>query len=184
MSAINLTVQALVIEAREMNNADRLPRSFGSTGARLRRRRVGEHFASNTALALLLAALGACASPASPEANAPSSGTEGENEGDSELLPLSTSRGTATSPAPSASPPEATPNATVEPHGVPAYVGDHPCKSTSLSVEPVISACREGGRTAAKQVMKGAIAKAREADTDLKCASCHVDLNRYGLKPN
>jgi hypothetical protein len=32
--------------------------------------------------------------------------------------------------------------------------------------------------------MKDAIAKAREADTDLKCASCHVDLNRYGLKPN
>jgi len=58
------------------------------------------------------------------------------------------------------------------------------CTTTEFNYPAVQSACTEGGRSAVKKIMQGAIAKAKRAGTELKCASCHIDQKDFGLRPN
>jgi hypothetical protein len=98
--------------------------------------------------------------------------------------PTPASAAAAQTASPSKTKPKATEAARPHAADTAAYSGPAPCQSKTLTLEPVITACRQGGRNAAKQVMKGAVAKARAAGTTLGCPSCHVDMNRYELKPN
>jgi hypothetical protein len=59
-----------------------------------------------------------------------------------------------------------------------------PCATTEFNYPAVKAACDEGGRSAVKKIMKGAIAKAKRAGTELKCAGCHIDQKDFGLRPN
>jgi hypothetical protein len=59
-----------------------------------------------------------------------------------------------------------------------------PCAATEFNYPAVKAACADGGRSAVKKVMQGAIAKAKSAGTELKCAGCHVDQKTFGLRPN
>jgi hypothetical protein len=59
-----------------------------------------------------------------------------------------------------------------------------PCATTEFHYPAVQAACGEGGRKAVKKIMQGAIAKAKRAGTELKCAGCHVDQKDFGLRPN
>jgi cytochrome c len=59
-----------------------------------------------------------------------------------------------------------------------------PCATTEFHYPAVQAACADGGRSAVKKIMKGAIAKAKRAGTELKCAGCHVDQKDFGLRPN
>jgi hypothetical protein len=59
-----------------------------------------------------------------------------------------------------------------------------PCATTEFNYPAVQAACSEGGRGAVKKIMKGAIAKAKRAGTELKCAGCHIDQKDFGLRPN
>ena len=63
-----------------------------------------------------------------------------------------------------------------------AYTGPNPCKTTHFSVPRVQEACENGGRTAAKGVMKDAIGKALAAGASLKCGDCHAEQTNYTLK--
>jgi len=45
-------------------------------------------------------------------------------------------------------------------------------------------ACLEGGRSAAKDLMKRAIANAKAKGEKLECTSCHVDQKTYALQPD
>lgn len=62
------------------------------------------------------------------------------------------------------------------------YKGNDPCQAKSFSVARVEEACGRNGRSGAKSVMKEAIGKALAGGASLKCADCHSDLRRYGLK--
>ena len=59
-----------------------------------------------------------------------------------------------------------------------------PCATTEFHYPAVQAACGEGGRKAVKKIMQGAIAKAKRAGTELKCAGCHIDQKDFGLRPN
>jgi hypothetical protein len=59
-----------------------------------------------------------------------------------------------------------------------------PCATTEFKYPAVQAACSDGGRNSAKKIMQGAIAKAKRAGTELKCASCHIDQKNFGLRPN
>jgi cytochrome c len=59
-----------------------------------------------------------------------------------------------------------------------------PCAAAEFNYPAVKAACSEGGRNAVKKIMHGAIAKAKRAGTELKCANCHVDQKTFGLRPN
>jgi hypothetical protein len=63
-----------------------------------------------------------------------------------------------------------------------AYKGSDPCRATSFSVDRVRSACANGGRAAAKRVMKDAIGKATATGQSLRCSNCHADQKDYALK--
>jgi hypothetical protein len=65
-----------------------------------------------------------------------------------------------------------------------AHAGDDACQTTKFHYPAVEKACKEGGRKAAKEVMKGAVKKAKAAGTDLKCTSCHEDMKDFHLKDN
>jgi hypothetical protein len=65
-----------------------------------------------------------------------------------------------------------------------AHAGDEACTTTKFHYPAVEKACKEGGRKAAKEVMKGAVKKAKAAGTDLKCTSCHEDMKDFKLKDN
>lgn len=66
--------------------------------------------------------------------------------------------------------------------------GDAPaadaCTTKNFHYSQLGAACHSGGRKAAKEVMKGVVKKAKAAGTDLKCTSCHVDMNSFQLKGN
>src|SRR5262245_40340580 len=71
--------------------------------------------------------------------------------------------------------------------GVPslAHAGDKDaCTTTKFHYPKVEKACKEGGRKAAKEVMKGAVKKAKAAGKDVKCTSCHEDAKDFKLKDN
>jgi hypothetical protein len=61
---------------------------------------------------------------------------------------------------------------------------DDACQTQNFHYTQVASACKSGGRKAAKGVMKGVIKKAKAAGTDLQCTSCHVDMKDFHLKSN
>lgn len=111
-----------------------------------------------------------------------------EGNRDSRSRSTGASRPAPAQPAPAAEPPtEASPAAdnrtaaaTEEDPGAPSA----PCGASDFHYPEVKSACAEGGRSAVKKVMKGAIAKAKQAGTELKCSNCHVDQKTFGLRPN
>jgi cytochrome c len=59
-----------------------------------------------------------------------------------------------------------------------------PCAATDFNYPAIQAACAEGGRSAVKKLMNGAIAKAKRAGTELKCSNCHMDQKTFGLRPN
>jgi hypothetical protein len=65
-----------------------------------------------------------------------------------------------------------------------AYAGDEACTTKKFHYAAVEKACKEGGRKAAKDVMKAAVKKAKAAGKDIKCKDCHKDLKSYELKDN
>jgi hypothetical protein len=65
-----------------------------------------------------------------------------------------------------------------------AHAGDDACTTTKFHYKAVEKACKDGGRKAAKEVMKGAVRKAKDAGKDLKCTSCHEDMKSFKLKDN
>lgn len=65
-----------------------------------------------------------------------------------------------------------------------AHAGDEACATKKFHYAAVEKACKEGGRKAAKEVMKGAVKKAKAAGKDVKCTSCHEDTKDFKLKDN
>jgi hypothetical protein len=59
-----------------------------------------------------------------------------------------------------------------------------PCAAAEFHYPVVKAACADGGRNAVKKIMRGVIAQAKRAGTELKCASCHLDQTTFGLRPN
>ena len=86
-------------------------------------------------------------------------------------------KGDAKEPAPKKAPPKKKAAAAA----VPAYTGPNPCTTAHFKVPRVQEACQNGGRTAAKSVMKDAIGKALAAGASLKCATCHAEQQNYTL---
>lgn len=64
-----------------------------------------------------------------------------------------------------------------------AYADDA-CTTKKFHYPAVEKACKDGGRKAAKEVMKGAVKKAKAAGKDVKCTSCHEDTKEFKLKSN
>jgi hypothetical protein len=65
-----------------------------------------------------------------------------------------------------------------------AHAGDDACTTTKFHFPAVEKACKDGGRKAAKDVMKAAVHKAKDAGKDMKCTSCHEDTKAFKLKDN
>ena len=65
-----------------------------------------------------------------------------------------------------------------------ARAGDEACTTKKFHYPAVEKACKDGGRKAAKEVMKGAVKKAKAAGKDVKCTSCHEDTKDFKLKDN
>lgn len=65
----------------------------------------------------------------------------------------------------------------------PAQAGDE-CQTKKFKYPAVAAACKSGGRAAAKDLMKGAVKKAKAAGKDIKCTSCHEDAKDFVLKSN
>lgn len=65
-----------------------------------------------------------------------------------------------------------------------AHAADEACTTTKFHYPAVEKACKDGGRKAAKEVMKGAVKKAKAAGNDVKCTSCHEDTKDFKLKDN
>ena len=59
-----------------------------------------------------------------------------------------------------------------------------PCTAKKFEFPEVKKACAEGGRKAAKAMMKKLVKKAKDAGQDINCKSCHTDLKKYDLKKN
>jgi hypothetical protein len=64
------------------------------------------------------------------------------------------------------------------------YSGADPCSTKSFHFAAVRMACGSGGRKAAKDLMRGAVKKAKAAGNDVQCNSCHLDMKSYQLKSN
>jgi hypothetical protein len=85
------------------------------------------------------------------------------------------------------SPPKAHAEAPAATTMAPAGEGPTPddaCQTKNFHYTQVASACKSGGRKAAKAVMKGVVKKAKAAGTDLQCTSCHEDTKDFHLKAN
>ena len=65
-----------------------------------------------------------------------------------------------------------------------AHAGDEACTTKKFHYPAVEKACKDGGRKAAKELMKGAVKKAKAAGKDVKCTSCHEDTHDFHLKSN
>jgi hypothetical protein len=65
-----------------------------------------------------------------------------------------------------------------------AHAGDDACTTKKFHYPAVEKACKDGGRKAAKDVMKSAVKKAKAAGKDMKCTSCHEDTKDFKLKDN
>jgi hypothetical protein len=63
--------------------------------------------------------------------------------------------------------------------------GDAACTTKKFHYPAVEKACKDGGRKAAKDLMKAAVKKARDGGKpDIKCTSCHEDTKEFKLKDN
>lgn len=58
----------------------------------------------------------------------------------------------------------------------PAQADDDACTARSFKVKKVEDACKKGGRTAAKAVMKAAVKKAKANGEKVNCKTCHTDI--------
>jgi hypothetical protein len=65
-----------------------------------------------------------------------------------------------------------------------AYSGDDPCQTKNFHFSAVSSACKSGGRKAAKNLMRSVVKKAKDAGQSVQCNSCHDDMKSFGLKGN
>lgn len=65
-----------------------------------------------------------------------------------------------------------------------AHAGDEACSAKKFQFPAVEKACKEGGRKAAKDLMKAAVKKAKAAGKKYKCTSCHEDQKSFDLKKN
>lgn len=65
-----------------------------------------------------------------------------------------------------------------------AHAGDDACTTKKFHFKKVEEACKEGGRKAAKKLMKSVVKKARGEGTKLKCKSCHESTKTFELKDN
>ena len=63
-------------------------------------------------------------------------------------------------------------------------LADDACTTKKFNYKAVAAACKDGGRKAAKEIMKGAVKKAKAAGKDVKCTSCHEDTKDFVLKSN
>ena len=63
-----------------------------------------------------------------------------------------------------------------------AHAGDDKCTTTDFKTAKVKKACADGGRKAAKELMKSAVKKAKEGGKDVKCTTCHEDTKEFKLK--
>lgn len=61
---------------------------------------------------------------------------------------------------------------------------DDACATKKFHYPAVENACKKGGRAAAKDVMKAALKKAKDAGKDYSCKTCHEDLKSFKLKSN
>lgn len=62
--------------------------------------------------------------------------------------------------------------------------GETPCTAKSFKNGKVEAACRAGGRTEAKKLMKTVVKKAKAAGESMNCKSCHSSLKDFALTPN
>jgi hypothetical protein len=74
-------------------------------------------------------------------------------------------------------------------HTTPAYADDDgddsgACTAKKFNYPAVEKACKDGGRKAAKKLMKDTLKKAKADGKDWKCKSCHKDLKAYDLTDN
>lgn len=88
-------------------------------------------------------------------------------------------KGNEKEPPPKKAPPKKKPAAAA---AASAYTGPNPCTTVHFNVPRVEEACANGGRSAAKSVMKDAIGKALASGASLKCATCHANLENFTLK--
>jgi DNA-directed RNA polymerase specialized sigma24 family protein len=58
---------------------------------------------------------------------------------------------------------------------------DGPCKIATIGRGPVGEACRTGGRTGAKKLMKSLVSESKRRGAKFACDSCHQDLESYAL---
>ena len=84
----------------------------------------------------------------------------------------------AAAPAPGESPREPAPGAAPSPA---AEIEHAACTVALKGSSPVALACREGGRRAAKKLMKEIVNAAQKNGTRKTCDGCHVDLDSYAL---
>jgi len=118
------------------------------------------------------------ATPEMPPAPAPSSAPESTGA----AATASAAPGKTTAASHAAAPPPPAASAT------PASADSNPvadaCTTKNFHYTLIGNACHTGGRKAAKEIMKGAVKKAKAAGTDLKCTSCHEDTSTFHLKSN
>lgn len=62
--------------------------------------------------------------------------------------------------------------------------GEDACTASSFRFGQVEAACTQGGRKAAKDLMKKAVKKAKAAGETMNCKSCHTELKTFALTPN
>ncbi len=59
-----------------------------------------------------------------------------------------------------------------------------PCTAQEFHFEQVAEACANGGRKAARELMKAAVKKAKAQGESVGCGSCHKSLKTYELEAN
>ena len=69
---------------------------------------------------------------------------------------------------------------------VPSYADAAPskCSSKKFEFKQVKAACKEGGRKAAKKIMKQVVKDSRKAGDDKTCLDCHKDLKTFANTKN
>ena len=65
-----------------------------------------------------------------------------------------------------------------------ASAKDEKCTVATKGDSPVAKACANGGRDAAKKLMKDAVKTAAANGTKFKCEDCHKDLETFELTKN
>ncbi len=59
--------------------------------------------------------------------------------------------------------------------------GEDPCTAKKFKYDKVEKACKDGGRDAAKKLMKDVVKKAKAAGEDVNCKTCHKSLKTFDL---